>query len=269
MSESAKPLSQLQSAMQQHIVENDSAILREVTGPDDAFRQTRLRIYYSAYRLRLAAALATDYGALKHWVGDTRFDKLALAYLEAHPSPFRNLRWFGRAMAKFLREDPRFGGEPVLSELAEFEWTQGLAFDAVDAPHLTFDDLASVPPEDWANIRFIPHTSLHLITAQWNVIPIWHAHANGEALPKAKSGEQANVIAVWRHDYKSYFRTLDPVESMLWQMLAEGTSFGDACAALATATNMSEEQAPMRAAQQLRQWVDDGWIQSCEVAKTA
>lgn len=258
----------LQNHFQHYILEEDPTFLREIAGADDAYRKTRLGIYYSAYRLRLVAVLGVDFEILSAFVGESRFRELALAYVEARPSSFRNLRWYGDAMPEFLRDDARFSAEPVLSELAAFEWAHGLAFDATDAPQLSFEDLASVPPDDWADIRFIQHPSLHLVTPNWNVIAIWHAHKDGATLPAAVSSEQANVIAVWRKDYQSYFRTLEHDESLLWQVLANGTGFGDACEELVAATNLSEEEAPQRAAQLLRTWVEEGWIQSYEIPQT-
>jgi hypothetical protein len=258
----------LQNHFQDYILEENPAFLREIAGADDAYRQTRLGIYYTAYRLRLVATLAVDYDILKAFVGETRFGEIALAYIQAHPSTFRNLRWYGAAMGEFLREDARFSAEPLLSQLAEFEWAHGLAFDAPDAAHLTFNDLAAVPPEDWADICFIQHPSLHLVAPNWNVVDIWHAHKDEKAVPAAVSSEQPNVIAVWRRDYKSYFRTLENDESLLWRTLANGTGFGDACAELAAATNLSEEEAPLRAAQLLRGWIDEGWIHSYEIPQT-
>jgi hypothetical protein len=261
-------LDALQNHFQCYILGADPTFIREIAGADDDYRRTRLGIYYNAYRLRLIAALETDYEVLKAFVGDSRFKELALAYVQAHPSQFRNLRWYGDTMAGFLRNDARFSAEPLLSELAEFEWAQGLAFDAPDTPLVSFDDLASVPPDEWADIRFIQHPSLHLIKPNWNVVAIWHAHTDGKTLPAAVSGEQAYFIAVWRKDYKSFFRTLEHDESLLWQALANGTGFGDACAELASATGINEEEAPLRAAQLLRNWVDEGWIQSYEIPQT-
>ena len=264
----AASLEGLQHHFQTYIVDADPAFFAEITGVDDAYRQTRLDIYHSAYRLRLVAALDVHYPTLKAFIGESRFGELSLAYVESHSSPFRNLRWYGDAMAGFLRSDVRFNSEPVLPELAEFEWAHGLAFDAPNAEQVRFADLASVPPDDWTDIRFVQHPSLHLINPHWNVVTIWHANRDGESLPAAKKGEQASVIAVWRRDYQSYFRTLESDESLLWQVIANGTGFGEACAELAAATSVSEEEAPMRAAQLLRSWIDDGWIQAFEIPQT-
>jgi len=256
-----KSLNALQARFQQHVIHGDNAVIGDIAGPDDQYRQTRLRIYYSAYRLRLIAALAVDYPALKTLVGESGFEALATAYIDACPSTCRNLRWFGDAMPGFLRHDPRFSQKPVLAELAEFEWAQGLAFDADDASQPGFEQLASVTPTDWPGLRFIPHPSLQLVASEWNVIAIWHAHRDQQAVPLPARREQTDTIAVWRRDYKTYFRTLDRDEAWLWRALAGGIDFGEACSEFAAAMGTDDAGAAQRAAGLLRCWVDEGWIQ--------
>ena len=230
------------------------------------YRQTRLRIYYSAYRLRLIAALAVDYPALEALVGESAFEKLAAAYIDARPSTYRNLRWFGGALAEFLANDPTFGPQPVLAELAEFEWAQGLAFDADDAAQTSFEQIASVPPVNWPGLRFIAHPSLQLVESHWNVIAIWHAHRDHQEIPEPSRYQQAKTIAVWRRDFKTYFRTLDCDETWLWRAFAGGAGFGEACADFAAVTSLADTDAAQRAAGLLRGWVNEGWIQDYAVS---
>ncbi len=261
-----KALSALQARFQQHLIDADPGVINDIAGPDDAYRRTRLGIYYSAYRLRLIAALAVDYPALKSLVGEPAFEKLAIAYVDACPSTSRNLRWFGAALARFLRKDPVFSSQPALAELAEFEWAQGLAFDADDAQQTTFEQIASVPPADWPDLRFISHPSLQLVESHWNVIAIWHAHREQQQMPTPARREPADTIAVWRRDFKTYFRTLDPDETSLWRAFAGGAGFGEACADFAARTGATDADAAQRAAGLLRGWVDEGWIQDYVVS---
>ena len=46
----------------------------------------RFEVYAGAYRLRLTEALKANHPVLHQALGDEQFDRLALAYLEAHPS---------------------------------------------------------------------------------------------------------------------------------------------------------------------------------------
>ena len=261
-----RELAELQDRFQRYIVHADEAASADIGGPDPSYRQARMAIYYQAYRLRLRATLAVDYPVLNAFLAQRRFEDLASAYIDAHPSMSRNLRWFGYAMAEFLRSDPQFRGEPVLGELAEFEWAQGLAFDAIDAPQLDVEALASRPAIDWPQLRFVPHPSLLLIESRWNVVEIWHAHRNNAALPAATRHKQRGIIAVWRRAYKTYFRTLEPDEAWLWRIIAGKASFSAACARLAARMH-DDTGAARRAAGLLRSWVNDGWIQSIELDK--
>lgn len=263
-----KSLAELQERFQNYIVQGAEEASTDVSGPHSAYRQQRLAIYYRAYRLRLLAALAVDYPVLNAFVSQSRFEALASAYVDAHPSMSRNLRWFGHAMAEFLRSDPRYRSEPVLGELAEFEWAQGLAFDATDAAQVDFETLASLPPADWPHLRFVPHPSLHLVESQWNVVEIWHAHRNNAALPTATRLQQRTTIAIWRNAYKTYFRSLEPDEAWLWRVIADNNSFSAACSRLGERLG-DDTGAASRAAGLLRCWINDGWVQSIDLASAA
>ncbi|MGH8866218.1 MAG: DNA-binding domain-containing protein, partial [Burkholderiales bacterium] len=103
-----------QSRFQAYVLAGDGAIVEEIAGADDASRRSRLDIYYNAYRLRLAEALTTDYEILKSYIGDEIFDAIVRDYIDARPSVFRNVRWFGGHLADFLRDQPRYAGQPIL-----------------------------------------------------------------------------------------------------------------------------------------------------------
>jgi len=259
-------LAELQVRLQRYIVHDDGAVSTDIAGPNDRYRQARLGIYYRAYRLRLIEALAVDYPVLKAFVKDDRFEALATAYIEAWPSMTRNLRWFGDALPGFLRNDERFSHDPILAELAEFEWAQGLAFDAADAPQLGFEALAAIPANDWPNLRFVAHPSLQLIESRWNVVEIWHAHRDNKILPPATRHQRAGAIAVWRKDYRTYFRSLDHDEDWLWRTLASGATFSEACSLFVVRMDCGDAGAAQRSAELLRCWVGEGWIETIDIA---
>ena len=54
-----------------------------------------LGIYQHAYRARLVAALRDNHEVLALALGDDAFDAIAQAYIDAHPSRFASIRWFG------------------------------------------------------------------------------------------------------------------------------------------------------------------------------
>lgn len=251
-------LLQTQSEFQRYVLYGESSITGEVAGPDEEFRKTRLGVYYDAYRLRLVEVLGSDFETLKTFAGEETFDAIARAYLDAHPSTFRNVRWFGGLLPSFLRQDARYRGHPVLAELAEFEWTLGLAFDAPDAPALAFDDLAGLPADAWAGIGFRPHPSLHCLELRWNIVAIWNAIGRKETPPEAAESAEPLTVAIWRRDHSSHFRSLPGDEAQMLRAALGGANFPEMCERLAL--EHGEDAAAVRAAELLRGWVDQGWL---------
>lgn len=111
-------------------------------------------LYRVAYRARLLAALRDNFPVLQRALGDEAFADLAHDYIDAHPSRFRSIRWFGDALVAFLDADPERLPHPALADVARMDWAMRGAFDAAGAPLLTLDDLAALVPEDWPQRRF-------------------------------------------------------------------------------------------------------------------
>ena len=212
----------------------------------------RLGIYYDAYRLRIIEALSNVYPQLKNLLGDALFDKTARAYIDLYPSTYRNMRWVGDKMATHLQQT--LPQHPIATEMATFEWALGLAFDVEDAPILTLQDLAEIPPENWADLRFKFHPSVQLLALKWNVLQTWQA-LNAEETPPAAAHINEPCV-VWRKDLNSHYRSLELAEYAAIQQLIAGASFGELCEKLQE--NASEEEATMQAAQYLAGWLNEG-----------
>ena len=253
-----KRLAATESRFQDNVLSGDAAILAEIEGADDAFRDRRLAIYRDAYKLRLAEVLGTDYDILHAYLGDEAFTMLANDYLAAHPSTFRNVRWYGGKLADFIDASPRFAEHPAVAELARFEWALGRAFDAPDDLPATFDDVATVPPETLADLRFRPHPSLHVLAMRSNAVAIWKAITDEEPVPAvAVSGETVTWV-VWRKQLSPFFRSLEADEAWALGALVSQATFGELCAGMCDW--IAEDQAAARAAGLLRGWVEEGWI---------
>ena len=242
---------------QANVLSGDPAIDAEIDGDSEAFRDTRLGIYRDAYRLRLIEVLGTDYGVLRKYLGDELFDAAARDYLAAHPSTFRNVRWFGGKLAEFLRITPRYSEHPVLAELARFEWTLGLAFDAPDEDAVRFEDVAAVPPEAWSELRFSPHAAMHVIDLRTNAVAIWKEIDENDSFEVEISAAPV-TWAIWRKQHSPFFRSLADDEAWALKAMLGRASFGEICAGLCEW--VAEEEAAARAAGLLRGWVEEGWI---------
>jgi hypothetical protein len=248
-------LAQLQQALQAHVIDGDVAIATAIESSAEISAATRLRIYSDAYRLRLIEALAANFPVLAQALGEMSFGRLAQEYLAVYPSRHYSIRWFGHRLAEFLSEYPDYRPQLWLTELAAWEWKIASAFDAQDAAALTVEQLATVAPDAWPELRFAVHPSVQRITLATNVVAIVKAVANETTLP-TPSIQSCTEWLIWRRDLEVQYRSLDSVEAAALDSIIAGATFEELCAALA-AHGQDEEQVPLIAANLLKQWIVD------------
>lgn len=247
-------LAQLQADFQHSIIHEDFTMFKtRVVDDEKVGVEKRLSIYADAYRLRIIEALATAYPKLQLLLGDDLFNTTARQYINQYPSEYRNMRWVGDRMREhLLKVLPQ---HPIAAELACFEWALGLAFDAEDAPILTVQDLAAIPPETWGGLSFKLHPSVQLLVLQWNVIPVWQG-LDAEETPPAPM-QNGEPCLVWRSDLNSHYRSVDCREFQALQRIQTGGSFGELCEVLFETLG---ESATQQAAQYLASWLEAGMI---------
>lgn len=251
-------LPQLQLAFQRYVLHGELDMRERVVGAERVDPDRRLRIYYDAYRLRLIEALATDYEALRAAMGVDEFNAACRAYIEATPSIYRNVRWYGGGLPAFLQTMTPWSERPILSEVALFEWTLTLAFDAPDESAVSFDELAALPAEQWPTIAFVLHPCVQLLTLHTNAPAFRKASDAGEQLPEVTLAEAPVSWLIWRRDFTACFRSTSEPEAWALRAVQDGTNFSALCEGMCEWLD-AEEAAP-HAAGFLRQWVDDQLI---------
>jgi hypothetical protein len=217
----------------------------------------RLDVYHHAYRARLVEALRSNYPVLHRVLGDDGFRELALGYLADHPSRTPSIRWFGDRLPEWAASHAEALPHPALADLAAMEWAMGLSFDAADALPLGFEDLAALPPSQWADTHFAPHPSVTLLPLQWAVEPIWRALTDDENASSEEPQAHPHTLLVWRQGLDTRWRSLDDDESAALADCLAGETFLALCD---RATVVRGEEAPAWVASALRRWVDDGLL---------
>lgn len=253
-----KKLPVLQAVFQDFILNQDPAIHAEITGTARVDAATRLGIYANAYRLRLMEALDTDYPGLHTIAGDDEFERLGRAYIDAHPSTFRSLRWFGDRMSDFLRTTNPYRDYPVFAEMAAFEWAMSGVFDAADTPPATVDHMAMIAADAWPVLRFVPHDSVRRLDLRWNVPTVWKAIDAEQDPPALEESDIPIAWLIWRRDLRTWFRSLDVAEAWALDALRRGEPFGGICEGLTEW--IDAENVAARAAGLLKRWLGDGLI---------
>ena len=256
-------LAHLQQAFQSYVLREEPGLAERIAGGDRVDPQRRLRIYFDAYRLRLLEALATDYESLRALMGDEAFGAACRAYVEATPSAFRNLRWYGGGLSDYLRLTQPWSEQPILHEVAVFEWTLTLAFDAPDAPVVRFEELARMPQQAWPVLGFVLHPSAYFLELRSNAPSLRKATDAGDSLPETLIVEDTKPWLIWRKALTAYFRSLSESESWALAAVKEGANFTALCEGLCQW--FSPDEAAPQAARLLRQWVDDELISDLTV----
>lgn len=256
-------LQRTQVKFQDYLVSSSKDIQEAIVSTAKVPAATRLAIYSDAYQLRLIDALVTTYPALYAYLGSEEFEKLAHEYIKKYPSTYRSIRWFGDKLAEFLIEYADYKDFEHVSELATIEWIMTLVFDARDSTLVTLESMQSIPVDAWANMRLIPHPSVHCLTLSWNSFEIWQAIMSDEDPPDALQQAASSHWVVWRHALENQYSSLEEEDAFTLQAMCRGDTFGELCEGLCRWQDV--QNAPLRAASLLKGWIIEGLIESIQL----
>lgn len=246
-------LADLQRALQNHLLEDDEAIVPQLIYPINGQLDERLGVYANGYRWRLIDALHKEYGLLSGYLGDTAFVELSEAYIDAYPSHFYSISEFTKRLPLFLLE--YYPNQVYLSELAELIRALSLSLEAADASLLKQSDLAKFSMQNWPSLCFSYHPSVQCLSFQWNTFAFWKALVQKTALPTLH--KEGSYCIVWRKELQSYANSLTTAEFIVFQSLQSGACFADACEAVYTSGLVKETEAATFLANCISCWLND------------
>ncbi|MCC4832292.1 DNA-binding domain-containing protein [Shewanella sp. 10N.7] len=256
-------LRQTQQAFMQYLLsaksDNNLVDIRErVSDQKGISADHRLQIYANAYRIRLKETMEMDHQILGQYLGDELFDKLAIEYLDAHPSSATSLRQFCDNLPAFLRTDDFFCQYPILADIAQFERLLLAAFDGAESTRADFTALQTLAPELWPDCSLRFHPSLQMFSCTSNAVESWQA-LKAETAPDAPYYQQQRYWALWRNSERlTQFESLNQSQYALLTGFIEGNDFAHQCEAM---LNWYDEQAaPMMVLQTLQSWFSKGII---------
>ena len=153
----------------------------------------RLQIYNQQYWFRIMSSLSEDFPGLRSLIGERKFEKLAVAYLNECPSESFTMRNLGSRLEAWLRKHREYiaGVERVALDMVRLEWADIDAFDALDLPR--FMPAESGQLSGATVFRLQPH--LHLLALAYPVDDLL-LHARGR---NAKSETVSNAVLQFPH----------------------------------------------------------------------
>lgn len=256
-------LHQLQLRFQDYLTGGSDDIEADIVSTADAPAEHRLGTYFNAYRIRLIDCLAVEYAALQQCLGGEAFENLALDYLQHYPSSHPSVRWFGQHLPAYLADIYKGDDEEFLLELARYEWSKSLVFDARNSDQLFHpEQMAEVPVEAWPTIRFHFKTAIQWLDCYWNIAAIENAVELGEAMPDKQRGDHPVRWLLWRKQMRTHWRSLDVHEAWAIEQAMAGANFEQICEGLCEW--IDAEQVALAAAGFLKQWLSDDLIEALD-----
>ncbi|MEO6718037.1 MAG: DNA-binding domain-containing protein [Novosphingobium sp.] len=209
-----------------------------------------LAVYQNNYRASLMACLEDGFPQLLAWLGDAAFYAAAAHHIDEHPPSSWTLDDYPAGFPADLRS--QFPGDPEIADLAELEWRLAECFVAADAAVLELEVLGEI---DWecAQLRLAP--SVCLLTMRTNAAQIWSALSAEAIPPAATSTPEPVTLVIWRQDFVTCFRPIDPDEHQLLMKLQQGLGFTEMCATLVE--ELGEGDGVARAGALLAGWTSD------------
>jgi hypothetical protein len=237
----------------------------------------RLEIYNRQYWFRLKDCFYEDYPGLRAILGERRFELLACAYLERHPSQSFTLRNLGRSLVEFLGAEPRWMGPlqgPAL-DMARLEWAHVEAFDNEARPSLEMDSLLGVDPTQ-IRLQLQPHLTLLELGYELDEFLIEVKRGEGLRSEASNAMEQHRArkrnrlkqklrpktvfLAVHRHNNTVYYKRLVPGQFRLLSAFQSKASVAKACERFAAPVPPDLDQVKSW----FESWATLGWFRKLE-----
>jgi hypothetical protein len=236
----------------------------------------RLQIYNQQYWFRILSCLSEDFPGLRNLIGERKYEKLAVAYLNECPSESFTLRNLGARLEAWLRKHRAYiaGIDHVAIDMVRLEWAHVDAFDGGELPRFTADDTAKLSGS--TVFRLQPH--IHLLDLHYPVdellLKIRGREARSETVSNAvlKFPQHHKVrrsslprpekvfLAVYRQQGTVYFQRLTPDAFALLNALAQGIPLEKAIEASLLRRRRRVEHLSEQLQEWFKDWSSMGWF---------
>lgn len=198
-----------------------------------------LSVYRNNHRISLGAALTATFRTVSLLIGEDAFNVLAWRFLQSLPPVNPVVSEYGAALASYLDTEPLVKDLPYLADIARLDWAINVASIAVDTATLDSDAVATMPPNQLAELSLYPLLSLTLIQSRFPLPKIYEAARceQDEGEIDLNSGESCMMISRQHGSIKIANIPADVFYAL--GRLTNGESLLNACEAL-TQTSLAD-----------------------------
>lgn len=243
----------IQNGFQHYLLTGEIKDVLPAIVEDHLPREKRLKIYFDAYWLRLLDITQQDYSKTLVLLGEEKFEQAFLAYLKAYPSKHFSARYFGQYFSQFLKDCSPYSDYPMLSEMANFEWSLMSTLDAADAPLISQAELNTLPENAWSSLKLSFHPSVILRKYQWDTPFLWKSIEANEPQRQPILLEEPQDWLIWRKGLRSLYHSISPTQALLFKSMNQGLCFHECLEKLNEI--MEEAEIPAFAISNLQFWI--------------
>jgi len=194
----------------------------------------RLAIHLRHYATSLADALCDKFPASAWLIGADTMREAAGAYARLHPPRQPCIAEYGRDFPQFLAGHAGAARLPYVRSFAELEWAVAQASIAVDAPPLSWTELAACGAERLIESRLALQPGVHYVRADWCIDELMQTYLSGVAPERFVLVDAATRIEVRGTRGTLKFVRLDAGTFAFRTTLAAGRTVGEAAGAALT-----------------------------------
>ena len=218
------------------------AVPQAVTGPDGKAAAKRYNVYRNNVTVSLIDALAAVFPATQRITGVEFFRAMARFHVRANPPRSPLLFEYGRDFPEFIERYEYAQSLPWLADVARIERAWLDCYHATDAEPLSPTVLRSVPAEGLADLVFLPHPAVRIVSSGFSAVSIFAANRNGERANPVQAIDPEDAL-VTRPGLDVAVRHLPAGGATFLTRLIEGDSLGVAVSAALEATSTFDLQA--------------------------
>ncbi len=239
----------------------ESTLANHVNPSKNRTAAQRLGVYANMYFWRLVDVLAEDFEAVQYALGEHDFYHKMVEYLTEHPSRNYRLSPLGKHLPGWLLRQ-EIEHREFLSELAALERFKEEVFNDPRSETLSTDQLAGIPPDEWAAARLATIPAFRLLAAQHPVNAFFQAVMDGDE-PEIPAAEPQYVV-IWRHELTVWRLTITREHHCILSVLHDGGTLGDALEACLELDGVEPDTLLSEVGGWFSSWTADGMFSAVE-----